>query len=371
MLENILLYSEFSCGIILLLFALLQITYRNREFLNLNLAGLYFCLSYVILSMWAFKSGLILHFPWLLYTDISMAFAIGPFVFFYIRAVIGQETDSGYRFYLHLIPACLIFCAIVLHNIMDKSLTDYYMRGNARYQVYHLSAFIWIIDLISSFYMIMYFIPAIRNLYRLLRMREHKSIRELGIVSRYLSLVLIFSALMLLAELMKNDLLNIIAIYLLTFSGIWYFLFSFRYPDFAQKAIKEARIIRYSRSMTGGIDEDVILERLKEIMRDEKIFTDEHLTLQKLSAQLMVTPHQLSRILNSRLQMNFRTLVNSYRISEAKSLMKNFPDRNILNIALECGFNSKSSFNSVFSKTTGVTPSAYRKGLDDGDGDHI
>jgi AraC-like DNA-binding protein len=292
-----------------------------------------------------------------------MAFAIGPFVFFYIRAVTGQDTGGGYRFYLHLIPACLIFCAIVMHNAMDKSLTDYYTQGNIRYQVYHLSAFIWIIDLISSLYMIMYFIPAIRNLFRLLRMKEHKSIKELGIVSRYLSLVLVFSLLMLLAELIRNDILNIIAIYLLAFSGIWYFIFSFRYPDFAQKAIREARTIRYSRSMSGGIDEDVILERLKEIMRDEKIFTNESLTLQKLSTLLMVTPHQLSRILNSKLQMNFRSLVNSYRISEAKSLMRNFPDRNILNIALECGFNSKSSFNSVFSKTTGITPSAFRKGL--------
>jgi hypothetical protein len=230
MLENILLYSEFSCGIIMLLFALLQMTYRNREFLNLSLAGLYFCLSYVILGMWAFKSGLILHFPWLLYTDISMAFSIGPFVFFYIRAVTGQDTGGGYRFYLHLIPACLIFCAIVMHNAMDKSLTDYYTQGNIRYQVYHLSAFIWIIDLISSLYMIMYFIPAIRNLFRLLRMKEHKSIKELGIVSRYLSLVLVFSLLMLLAELIRNDILNIIAIYLLAFSGIWYFNF-LRYPD--------------------------------------------------------------------------------------------------------------------------------------------
>ncbi len=363
MLGNIILYSEFACGVILLLFVVLQLTYRNREFINYNLAGLYFCLSYVILIFWSFKSGVILHLPWMFYTDISMAFAIGPFVYFYIKTVIGLKTDSLFRYMIHFIPAFVSFIAIIIYNITDNSLTDYYIKNNIDYPVYHLSHFIGIIELISSFVMISYIVPATGKLYMLLRDRSHKSLKELKIVFRYLSLVIFFSGMMLLAGIIRNNVLNDIAVYFLTLLAVWYFIFSFRYPDFTQKAIKEARTVRYKSSIINGIDSDTVLRRLDELMEDEKVFADEDITLQKLSGELMITPHQLSNILNSKRKINFRTLINSYRVKEAISLMKQFPDKNILEIALDSGFSSKSSFNSVFLKITGIAPRDYRKNI--------
>ena len=175
--------------------------------------------------------------------------------------------------------------------------------------------------------------------------------------------ILLFSLMMLLAIITENTTLNILSIYLLTFSGIWYFFFSFRHPEFAQGAIKEAKIIRYKNSVLKGIDADIVLERLDDILKEERIYLDEELTLLKLSKLLMLTPHQLSKILSSKKEMNFRTLINSYRIQESMHLMSIFPEKTILQIALESGFNSKSSFNSVFMKFSGMTPSDYRKTL--------
>lgn len=168
---------------------------------------------------------------------------------------------------------------------------------------------------------------------------------------------------MLMASITGSNLLNIISIYLLTLAGIWYFIFSFRYPEFTQKAIREAKFIRYENTILNGIDANVVLEHLDYLMNEEKIYVDDELTLQKLSAQLMITSHQLSKILNSKRKVNFRTLVNSYRIKEAMSQIASYPDKTILEIALASGFNSKSSFNGVFLKSTGVTPSDYRKSL--------
>ena len=363
MIESILKYSEFTCGIILLLFASIQIIYKNRDFINYNLAGLYFCLSYVILTFWAFKSEIMFYAPWLLFTDMTAPFAIGPFVYFYIKTVLGLKTKSRVKYSLHFIPALTVFLTIIVNNIIDGHMVRYYLHFPGEYPSYNLNPFIRSIDFISTFYMIFYLILSVKNIYTLLKNKNHKSIKELRIIFNYMFLVIVFSLMMLMASVLGSNSLNILSIYLLTFSGIWYFIFSFRYPEFTQKAIKEARVIRYENSLLKGVDSDVVLERLDDLMDEDKIFIDDELTLQKLSELLMISSHQLSKILNTKRKINFRTLVNTYRIKEAMNQMSDHPDKTILEIALASGFNSKSSFNGVFMKTTGFTPSDYRKSL--------
>ena len=62
---------------------------------------------------------------------------------------------------------------------------------------------------------------------------------------------------------------------------------------------------------------------------------------------------------------SFPDYLNSYRIEEAKSYLKNpeFSKYTIVSIGLEAGFNSKSSFYSVFKKATGQTPATFKKGI--------
>lgn len=57
--------------------------------------------------------------------------------------------------------------------------------------------------------------------------------------------------------------------------------------------------------------------------------------------------------------------INDYRVDEviARFQDPNFNDYNILRIAFDSGFNSKSSFNSIFRKATGFTPMEYREKL--------
>ncbi len=363
MLINIIKYSEFTCAIILLLFAVMQVIYKHRNFLNYNLAGLYFCLSYVIISFWALKSGLIFYIPWLLYTDITAAFAIGPFVYFYLNSVLGIKTGSHLKYMLHFIPAAAVLTIIITTNLIDDSLLQYHLHSLLEYPTYSLNPIIWGIDFLSNFSMILYFLMTARNIYLLLKNKSSKQLHELKIIFYYMSFILLFTSMMLIASILRNNILNITGIYLLTLSALWYFFFSFRFPEFTQKAIKEAKIIRYKNSLLKGIDAEAVFERLNDLMEEDNIFTDEKLTLQKLSELLMITPHQFSKILNSKREMNFRTFVNSYRIKESMKQMAEYPDKTILEIALASGFNSKSSFNSVFLKSTGQTPSSFREGL--------
>jgi len=76
---------------------------------------------------------------------------------------------------------------------------------------------------------------------------------------------------------------------------------------------------------------------------------------------LGVLPNHLSQIINQYEEKNFYDFVNSYRVEEFITLAKKDIDKNfnLLGLAYEAGFNSKSSFNQVFKKITGKTPSEF------------
>ena len=57
---------------------------------------------------------------------------------------------------------------------------------------------------------------------------------------------------------------------------------------------------------------------------------------------------------------NFNRLVNAYRIEQAKTALRENRERQILTIALDCGFNSIGPFNRAFKEEAGMTPRQYR-----------
>lgn len=140
---------------------------------------------------------------------------------------------------------------------------------------------------------------------------------------------------------------------------ILYYL-DMRYSDFFDLIVREVREVRYQRSHINGLDTRTILSRLRELMELDRMFLDDRLSLRALSEKLGVSTHQLSEILNSELRMNFKSYINSYRIEEAKRKLSLRADANILNLAFECGFNSKTVFNTTFVRIVGKTPTEYR-----------
>ncbi|HOR45408.1 MAG TPA: helix-turn-helix domain-containing protein [Spirochaetota bacterium] len=137
-------------------------------------------------------------------------------------------------------------------------------------------------------------------------------------------------------------------------------IFSYRHPDFFNIARNEASRLRYLQSKINGIDVKEVVERLKDIMENEKLYLKNDLSLTKLSELLDLTPHQLSEILNKEMNLNFNIFINRYRIEEAKRILITDKYQTILHIALNSGFNSKTAFNKSFHSAVGLTPKEYR-----------
>ena len=111
--------------------------------------------------------------------------------------------------------------------------------------------------------------------------------------------------------------------------------------------------------------DDHLKIRVLDYMENNKPYCEPELTLTSLAEQLKIGRNQLSEIINNSMGCNFYDFVNRYRVEEVKHRLTLTSSKNftLLAIAFDSGFPSKSTFNTIFKKITGLTPSEYRKGL--------
>jgi len=113
-----------------------------------------------------------------------------------------------------------------------------------------------------------------------------------------------------------------------------------------------------------------IMDRVTKVMDEQRPYLDPGLTLPMLADMAGVSRNLLSQAINERTGQNFYDFVNFYRVETVKEYLKDPAKRemNVLHIAFDAGFNAKATFNSVFKKSTGLTPSAYRKNFEAAEG---
>ncbi|MDK9556756.1 helix-turn-helix domain-containing protein [Marinobacter sp. M216] len=113
---------------------------------------------------------------------------------------------------------------------------------------------------------------------------------------------------------------------------------------------------------TDGPPAEELAARIEQLMTQQHPYLHSNLTMSRLAQQAKLAPRDLSRFLNQKMGMNFYEFVNRYRIEHARGRLSDPTDTaSITDILYESGFNSKSVFNTLFRKTTGKTPSQYRR----------
>ena len=117
--------------------------------------------------------------------------------------------------------------------------------------------------------------------------------------------------------------------------------------------------VKYNLS---GVHVREIMTKVREVMEREKPYLDPDLTLPALAAMTGVPRGDLSSAINSDTGKNFYDFINTFRITHVKELFEmSDSDVKVIEIAFRAGFSSKSTFNDVFKRITGLTPSEYRK----------
>lgn len=104
-----------------------------------------------------------------------------------------------------------------------------------------------------------------------------------------------------------------------------------------------------------------LMERLRRHMDESRPHLRSNLTVAQLARELDLSPRDLSRLLNQGFHQNFFEFISGHRLEEAMARLADPANTDsILDVMYAAGFNSKSVFNTLFRKSTGMTPSRYR-----------
>ncbi len=154
------------------------------------------------------------------------------------------------------------------------------------------------------------------------------------------------------------------------FIALFSFAFSFyaiRQPSIFGQELKpdpdyKGEIEKYIKSGLKDKQADDYLAKLILYVENNKPYLDRDLNIQELSVMTRIPRHHITQILNEKHRKNFFTFINEYRVKEVIERFSEpkYRNYNILSIALDSGFNSKATFNSIFKNMTGLTPSEYR-----------
>ena len=129
----------------------------------------------------------------------------------------------------------------------------------------------------------------------------------------------------------------------------------------AEEALEEVSMEKIIDDLPSEEDR-IVMEKVYEAVVKEKVFKDLDLTLDSLAKSIDINRNYLSKAINRTTGKNFNTYINEHRVKEAIKLLSSEKSDiiSIDAIALEVGFNNRTSFYQSFKKITGLSPSSFR-----------
>lgn len=339
-------------------------------------------IGFVLIEHYLFQRRIIFEYPHLIGLTYTFPIILGPILFYYTKSLVNENNAiSSRNFSLHAIPFLFITTFLIY---------DFYFLSPQEKLIYYeketqgqTSVFIYIVEFFINFSIPLYSIVSLLLLKKHLKQIKLSFSNTKNIDLNWLKIVLIcmvsISFVSVLMGLL-SDYFNFISfedgdnLMYITLTVVIYFL---GYYGIKQKPvlssdnsisqIETTRTLKpkYATSSLKDVDKEKLTQRLTKTMDNEKPYLNENLTLKELADKLETSPNNLSQIINEKFNKNFYEFINEYRINEVKSLLADpkFSHYSMLGIAIECGFNSKSTFNSVFKQFTGKTPTEFKKSV--------
>ncbi|ABZ95210.1 Transcriptional regulator, AraC family [Leptospira biflexa serovar Patoc strain 'Patoc 1 (Ames)'] len=315
---------------------------------------LFLSVTVLLLHIYCELTNQIHSIPFFYGIHVPSIFLIGPLSYLFFEEMSG-ETFFKIRF-LHFIPS--IWCLFLVYSFKP----DGYQLSTLTSDHPNLKSFTDWINFLLGFGVVSILIYILMILVRVLRWKLQSKGKIESSFHPFLFL-LIYSlfviVLFVLAQLAFMDLF-LPACFAFTLLLVTLLIVRMNFRDYLGHFKAEIRDARYKESRLKGVDIPMVLQRMEELMKLDRLYLNDRLTLTSLAKRLEINTHQLSEILNTKLGCSFRNYINQFRLLEAEKMLLEKREMTILNIIYASGFNSKSSFHKLFQDRYGVSPQIYR-----------
>jgi AraC-like DNA-binding protein len=334
----------------------------------------------IYVSLSELQSLIMISNPSLLYPDIILFFVSfsllpGPFFLMFVCSFLLEKTFRKHERILLFAPFWIftIIYLFVKGDIVLNSLS-YEIAKDQYFPILKIE------EAVTLVYGIIIILVCFKRIKQFEEAHSHLKYNEVNARTSWLKKVL-FLGITLLALWVLTLIFDLTSVYrwgnyayLPSWFGYLFFVIYIGYSGFLQSSIlKERKALneRYKDvELTPRFMEPIkkldntfrYFERVELLMTKEKVYLSRFFNLNALAEEIAISPNYLSKIINTHAKVNFSDYVNAYRVAFAKDMLetKEFENYKMLSIALEAGFNSKSSFYNAFSKLTGVTPGQYK-----------
>lgn len=308
-----------------------------------------------------------------MYSFPFVAFTYGPLQFLYVKFMVDQERKFNWLALLHFIPFIVFFTVSVIFRTipMLEDLRNFFVpdRFISLRIVYSTSFFLSV-----TIYSILTFIEIKKHQDNLKNLVSYTSgvitLNWLKIVSIsfYAAYFILFilGGLNMIGNYIPFDPYFVIFGFIALFSFVYSF-YGIRQPVIFGEELKpndnKRDTEKYVKSGLKETQADEYLKSLISYMETNKPFLDRNLNIHDLSLMTGIARHYITQVLNEKHKRNFFTFINEYRVKEVIDRFSNpkYSNYTILAIAFDAGFNSKTTFNSIFKSQTGITPSKFRE----------
>lgn len=337
------------------------------------LGGLYICPFMLGYAGWYSVDS---YAEFMFFVPFQQLFLIGPVFYFYVKTLLNPKLEFSQKDLFHFLPAFIYLIYTLVVFITDKLILDeFYFYADRRDK--DLAFWYQMAGLISMlFYLFMslkYYLS-----YRKLSLQEVSFADEIAFkwIQHFtiaFGLILILRVLFFILNPEWGQ-FGSKYWYYLCFSILLFYISITGYSNTIRTTLKfnaqlladlEPTAMDESKEVSNETEQTLALpewkNKINHLFESEQVYKNPNLTLTDIANVLNTNRNIISKAINQEFKMNFNDFVNEKRAEAViEKLKKGEQAKNtLLSIALDCGFNSKTTFNRAFKKHTGSTPRQF------------